>query len=561
MTELSTHVFDLDLTSVCVTTGVVQLPLKMQPFFVDGAVDAKIDGEPIELEFQGPRRLLGFKSHFEKRGLKANDRVRFELTTQDEAVVAVDASCVKRERSKPGVASESVRSARGAISEHPADLRHSAGADSESTSQSGGWQSEATVRPVRRVTIVGHDMAAQQGYFTDPSMDTQDDDIPESVVTSRDERRSGGASSARWLPLDGLTRDADESKAEELEFKDSTVRAIRRRGAGRFEPIPAEEAPTLNDPGSREAHDRTEIVAPSIPDSAPSGTQSSHPVRLADLIAPEESTLEAKRRRPAPARPRIFSGRNVRGERDAPGLASYAPSAPALQGNERRPRAESLIEERELVPVARAAPRAAQANSAPRDLRLSDGAHDSKPTGYSTNRPVEPHQVSWETESAPAASGGDTRSWPSIIDDAAFGGFDEGNWSESGGPLREFDQPTREKSVSEPVGAQPDTSGSSADLAHVNTPNFETESCREVPVATTPSTGPSSSLEADLASLSAHLASPNTPAIVRSDVLAEQLGLEPERCERALERLSENRDRVSRIRKGAYMIRRDATKS
>ena len=62
-------------------------------------------------------------------------------------------------------------------------------------------------------------------------------------------------------------------------------------------------------------------------------------------------------------------------------------------------------------------------------------------------------------------------------------------------------------------------------------------------------------------SLSAHLASPNTPAIVRSDVLAEQLGLEPERCERALERLSENRDRVSRIRKGAYMIRRDATKS
>ncbi len=60
----------------------------------------------------------------------------------------------------------------------------------------------------------------------------------------------------------------------------------------------------------------------------------------------------------------------------------------------------------------------------------------------------------------------------------------------------------------------------------------------------------------DVRSVGAHLALPDTPAIVRSDVVAEALGMPGERVERALERLAEDRERVTRIRAGAYMVRR-----
>jgi hypothetical protein len=66
-------------------------------------------------------------------------------------------------------------------------------------------------------------------------------------------------------------------------------------------------------------------------------------------------------------------------------------------------------------------------------------------------------------------------------------------------------------------------------------------------------------LEDDLRKVEAYLDRPNTPAIVRSEVVAAELGIDDQRSERALERLSENRDRVSRIRKGAYMVKSSAT--
>jgi hypothetical protein len=66
-------------------------------------------------------------------------------------------------------------------------------------------------------------------------------------------------------------------------------------------------------------------------------------------------------------------------------------------------------------------------------------------------------------------------------------------------------------------------------------------------------------LEDDLRKVEAYLDRPNTPAIVRREVVAAELGIDDQRSERALERLSENRDRVSRIRKGAYMVKSSAT--
>lgn len=51
------------------------------------------------------------------------------------------------------------------------------------------------------------------------------------------------------------------------------------------------------------------------------------------------------------------------------------------------------------------------------------------------------------------------------------------------------------------------------------------------------------------------LSLPDTPAIIQTAKVAEALGLSNAVCERALERISEDHDRVNRIRNGAYMIR------
>lgn len=58
-----------------------------------------------------------------------------------------------------------------------------------------------------------------------------------------------------------------------------------------------------------------------------------------------------------------------------------------------------------------------------------------------------------------------------------------------------------------------------------------------------------------MAFIEGYLLRPGTPAIVRSIDLAERLGMSPERAARAMERLSEQRERFSRIRDGAYMVR------
>lgn len=76
------------------------------------------------------------------------------------------------------------------------------------------------------------------------------------------------------------------------------------------------------------------------------------------------------------------------------------------------------------------------------------------------------------------------------------------------------------------------------------------------PVADGPKAPPvGAPVEEDMAFIEGYLLRPGTPAIVRSIDLAERLGMSPERAARAMERLSEQRERFSRIRDGAYMVR------
>jgi len=72
------------------------------------------------------------------------------------------------------------------------------------------------------------------------------------------------------------------------------------------------------------------------------------------------------------------------------------------------------------------------------------------------------------------------------------------------------------------------------------------------PEAAAPASG---GLELDIRSVEEYLSRPDTPAIIRAEALGEILGMGEERAERALERISERPDRLSRIRRGAYMVR------
>src|SRR5690606_40321204 len=98
---MSKREFELDLTSVCVNSGVVQLPLKMQAPFTDGDLNAGVDGQDLSLTFSHPRGLSGFKQHFERRSLRSNDKVRFEIEVTGEKAVSLSAASIKRERTKP----------------------------------------------------------------------------------------------------------------------------------------------------------------------------------------------------------------------------------------------------------------------------------------------------------------------------------------------------------------------------------------------------------------------------------------------------------------------------
>src|SRR5690554_3026362 len=71
--------FVVDLTSVCLRSGTVRLPLSLIGRFSEGQHRVTAGGEERVIEFEAPRTLLGLAPFFEREGLKANDRVLFEF--------------------------------------------------------------------------------------------------------------------------------------------------------------------------------------------------------------------------------------------------------------------------------------------------------------------------------------------------------------------------------------------------------------------------------------------------------------------------------------------------
>ena len=60
----------------------------------------------------------------------------------------------------------------------------------------------------------------------------------------------------------------------------------------------------------------------------------------------------------------------------------------------------------------------------------------------------------------------------------------------------------------------------------------------------------------DAGAVERYLTRPDVPAIVRSENVADAIGVTLDRVERVLMRIAEDRERVTRIRPGAYMVRR-----
>ncbi len=85
----------VDLTSVCVRSGTVRLPLSLIGRFSEGEQTARADGEELTLTFRAPRTLEGLAPFFERNDLKSNDRVRFEFGPEGLVLRAV-----RRERSR-----------------------------------------------------------------------------------------------------------------------------------------------------------------------------------------------------------------------------------------------------------------------------------------------------------------------------------------------------------------------------------------------------------------------------------------------------------------------------
>lgn len=560
--------FELDLTSVCVATGVLQLPMKMQEYFRSGDLSAVVDGEELLVSFTEPRRLAGFKEHFERRGLRCNDRVQFQVEMAEGVATGLVASSVKRERSRP-------TAHQGDIPAGPSERpTHEAASGVGHASRASSWGTEdlgGQVRAVRRVRIEG---AAPLPVSGPNRFRAEGGQVHQrtSIEAERSESGQGHASAhgshyARWAPLDGVSSASFRASPFEVDFAETTVREIRRskRATGTFDDlvVGAGQAEVASPVHESATSDETEVGIDFPPLYAHGDEVVEEGTSAWDA---EPAARPANPERAVPAGETVGAGSDTRGPAAPPRIpvprntavgAVWQPTPAADLDRDdasvqRQPR---LIEERELVPVpvrfqAPAAAERASFHTPPQPYEARGDATD-RPTTTATARAATPRTA---------------------IDDSDFGG----EYLPAGGALESalrakqqerlaFDADARLSSSAARGAARPDEQVSPPGDAG---PAGEPRSVSPAPSETTSVTGaaerPSEAeskpavsprVEDDLRLVQNYLSRPNTPAIVRSEVIAAELGIDDQRSERALERLSEDRDRVSRIRKGAYMVK------
>lgn len=571
---MSKREFELDLTSVCVGSGVVQLPLKMQSLFMAGDLAATVDGEELLLTFMEPRRLSGFREHFERRGLRSNDKMRFEVEVAGEQGVALVVASIKRERNKPAQQRSSPDQAAsgdgingdayGAVSEQPLSKQvGSSWGNSDSTGQ---------VRAVRKVRVEGG-MPLPVSPATQKFSSSVRSDSPTRPDTRSSTKTATGYGG--WTPLDGLSPEGDQQPLSLRDYPEATVREVRRTRAepnhGRSERQPDLEVAWAT-AGSHPADPPLYSHGLEVVDQFAIGNQSAAQPEAAPAVAepvaayvrPERKTAGAMLEQmaglpvppwpgaPPPGTPKqqlvgetapvrvpqqgFVAAPRIPVPRNTAAGSTWQPT-PASGLNHSQPsevvRQPRLIEETDLNPL----------HSAP-----SATARYLEPTRGVTPTPVQERAATEAPAPAPVSA-------PSAIDDAEFGGeyLPSGRsleaallQSANGGTGRDARLATTVRPDQSTALPSPQSSRSAVEIP---------AELRPEPVKEQHQPSPKIRLEDDLRMVEAYLDRPNTPAIVRSEVIAAELGIDDQRSERALERLSENRDRVSRIRKGAYMVK------
>lgn len=554
--------FVVDLTTVCLRSGTVRLPLSLIGRFSEGQHKVTAGGEEQMIEFEAPRTLLGLAPFFAREGLKANDRVEFCFDGDSLVLTAHkrERPRATRQAGSPAVIARNVPEATGSTGSDgrirarglfpaPAQLVDSPnGAASEEAAQAAGGADEAarptateqwhstTVNAVKRVRIEGG---------LPPRTDT---------VTPRPvDRASAHEVWARrqrpaWRSLDTMIAGPVVPPEEAAEaFSGSTVRVVRR-SKGTSTPLEV-EFPPLSKPKDKEPREAPRTVAASQQ-------------ALAEHEQAPAASMSYSMSWPLPEEPRE---RPTARPADVP-LSHREPKEEAAAEPAMEPAASATT----VTPRAKLDPYL----DAPIDADKEAGY--APPTILESDLLSLPAGGKWRTESeeaflryqeAQVASAAERVPVSVERKQGLFGRLGLGRGGRQGGseapshqePEAPAPAATQQLLENEPQPKSPAAPQRSEAPRQprvivdesVYDVDFETDVAPHLADQAEPG-----SLEDDMARLQVYFGRPDVPAIVRCDDLAEKLQMSQERVSSAMFRLAEDRERFTPLRGDAYMVRR-----
>ena len=561
--------FVVDLTSVCLRSGTVRLPLSLIGRFSEGQHRVTAGGEELMIEFEAPRSLLGLASFFERTELKANDRVRFVFDGQHLALEAH-----KRERTKTG-----------RVAEGP--LRPGVNvAQALQVSEKPSGQARLTTRGVFPAPseLVDDSALRAQSQSATPSQSAATDDDPAGAEaapganagTVRRVRIEGGPAprtdtvaprpldrasahevwarrqQPAWRALDTMVAGPVVPPDEAAEaFSESTVRVVRRsKGTS----IPLEvEAPPLPKPAPEAAPETRAPFSYSMSWPLPETTRKQPAARPAD--GPLTRASQAAAPSEAPAEPIAAASKPqfdpyLDAPIDADREEHYTPPtilesdllAIPSAGKWRAESEEAFHKYQEDRVLASAEPVPVPAERRQGLLGRLGLGRSARIPAEQGSRPSAPRpEKAQGSEPVPVSAAPveltrpEQERQPDLPDLPAAG--------EVG--VLEFESP------------DPDPNpGSSEKRVIVDESVYDVDFDTEVQPQLGAAQVSQDSLEADMAKLRSYLAQPDVPAIVRCDDLAARLQISQERVSSAMYRLSEDRERYTPLRGDAYMVRR-----
>lgn len=583
--------FVVDLTSVCLRSGTVRLPLSLIGRFSEGQHKVTAGGEELIIEFEAPRTLLGLAPFFERTELKANDRVQFVFDGQH-----LELSAQKRERSRAS---------------RPAGPPLHAGSNVTAAAETGGQKqgrtdARLTSRGLFPAPAELVDVTAEQTEQT--ASEAGAEPAEAAAHTESDQWRGASVNAVRRVRIEGgLPPRADTATPRPLDRASAhDVWAHRQQAAWRSldttiagPVVPPEEAAEAYSETTVRVVRRSkgtstplEVEAPPLPKPEPELPAEEHPKVSYSMSWP----LPETRRNAPPARP--ADGPPSKGE-----VAGKVEQEPAQQPEERSQRTHQAAQHTTL-PAERA--QLDPYLDAPIDAARE--ADYTPPTILESDLLSIPSGGKWRTESeeaylkyqeAQVAAAPEPVAVPAERRQGLLGRLGLGraarapSQSESGGagaPRQAAPtppptaSPSRGEDSEDAAPDAPDAHAASAqETAPPGAPDYSDKVRVEVtaPTATEPEKrvivdesvydvdfdtevqphllAPQDgvvSLETDMANLRRYLSQPDVPAIVRCDDLAERLQMSQERVNNAMLRLSEDREQYTPLRGDAYMVRR-----